>query len=67
MRLLTLFNWPPLSRNSRHIMRNERTVTKIEGKYRGKELACYVVKIAARSVSGIGVPNNKWKGLREGA
>ncbi|MGO8945326.1 MAG: hypothetical protein ACLQJ7_16850 [Syntrophobacteraceae bacterium] len=48
-------------------MRNERTVTKIEGKYRGKELACYVVKIAARSVSGTGVPNNKWKGLREGA
>ncbi len=47
-------------------MRNERTVTKIEGKYRDKELACCVVPIAARSVNGTGVPNNKWKG-REGS
>jgi len=50
-------------RNSTHIIRNERTVTKIEGKYRGNELACYVVQTAARSVSGTDVSNNKWKGL----
>ncbi len=55
MHLRTLFNWPPLYRDSTHIIRNERTVTKIEGKYLGKELACYVVQIAARSVNGTDV------------
>jgi phosphatidylserine decarboxylase len=55
MHLRTLFHWPPLYRNSTHIIGNERTVTKIEGKYRGKELACYVVQIAARTVNGIDV------------
>lgn len=49
------------------MMRNERTVTKIEGKYPGKELACYVVQIAARSVNSTDVSNNKWKGYRERA
>ena len=55
MHLRTLFRRTPLYRNSTHIIRNERTVVKIEGKYRGKELACYVVQIAARSVNGIDV------------
>jgi phosphatidylserine decarboxylase len=55
MHLRTLFNRLPLYRNSTHIISNERTVTKIEGKYRGKELACYVVQIAARTVNGIDV------------
>jgi phosphatidylserine decarboxylase len=55
MHLRTLFKRTPLYRNSTHIVRNERTVTKIEGKYRDQELACYVVQIAARSVHGIDV------------
>jgi phosphatidylserine decarboxylase len=55
MHLRTLFKREPLYRNSTHIVRNERTVTKIEGKYRDKELACYVVQIAAKSVNGIDV------------
>ncbi len=55
MHLRTLFRRAPLYRNSSHIIRNERTVTKIEGKYRGRELACYVVQIAAKSVNGIDV------------
>jgi len=55
MHLRTLFKRAPLYRNSTHIINNERTVTKIEGRYRGAELACYVVQIAARSVNGIDV------------
>ncbi len=55
MHLRTLLKRLPLYQNSTHIIQNERTVTKIDGKYRGKELACYVVQIAARSVSGIDV------------
>jgi phosphatidylserine decarboxylase len=55
MHLRTLFRRAPLYRNSSHIISNERTVTKIDGSYRGRELACYVVQIAARSVSGIDV------------
>ena len=55
MHLRTLFKRPPLYRNSTHIIGNERTVTKIEGEYQGKELACYVVQIAARTVNGTDV------------
>ncbi len=55
MHLRTLFRRTPLYRNSTHIVQNERTVTKIEGKYRGKDLACYIVQIAAKSVAGIDV------------
>ncbi|MEN6438273.1 MAG: phosphatidylserine decarboxylase [Syntrophobacter sp.] len=53
MHLRTVLKWLPLYRNSIHLIRNERTVTRIEGKYRGAPLPCYVVQIAARSVSGI--------------
>jgi len=55
MHLRTIFRRTPLYRNSAHIIQNERTVTKIEGKYRGKEIACYIVQIAAKSVAGIDV------------
>ena len=53
MHLRTALRWLPLYRNSIHIIHNERTVTKIDGQYRGKPLACYVIQIAAKSVSGI--------------
>ncbi len=43
----------PFSLNSRHIMENERMVTKIQGSFRGELLPYYVVQIAARSVNGI--------------
>ena len=55
MHLRTLFKRAPFYRNSAHIVVNERTVTKIDGEYRGRELACYVVQIAAKSVDGIDV------------
>jgi phosphatidylserine decarboxylase len=55
MHLRTLFGRVPLYKNSTHIVGNERTVTKIDGEYRGKEIGCYVVQIAAKSVSGIDV------------
>jgi phosphatidylserine decarboxylase len=41
------------TRNSRHLLQNERTVTCIEGWYREQRLACYVVQIAGKRVRGI--------------
>ncbi len=55
MHLRTLLGLAPLYKNSTHIVGNERTVTKIDGEYRGKGIGCYVVQIAAKSVSGIDV------------
>lgn len=43
----------PLYRNSRHIVHNERTVTKILGEYKDLTVSCYVVQIAGGSVRGI--------------
>jgi phosphatidylserine decarboxylase len=49
----TLRNLPPLYANSPHILDNERTVTKISGRFRGEPRSCYVVQIAGGSVDGI--------------
>jgi phosphatidylserine decarboxylase len=43
----------PYYRGSTHIVRNERTVTRIDGAIAGQPLSCYVVQIAARTVAGI--------------
>ncbi len=43
----------PLYENSRHVLTNERTVTKIDGEYAGAPLSCYVVQIAGRGVRGV--------------
>jgi len=43
----------PYYRGSRHIVQNERTVTKINGAFKGTTLPCYVVQIAAKTVAGI--------------
>jgi len=53
MHLRTVLNHSPHYRNSLHIMQNERTVTKINSRYRQQDLSCYVVQIAGRSVNGI--------------
>jgi phosphatidylserine decarboxylase len=44
---------PPYYAGSVHIVQNERTVTKINGRLRGKALSCYIVQIAAKTVAGI--------------
>ncbi|MFO1312945.1 MAG: phosphatidylserine decarboxylase [Burkholderiales bacterium] len=44
---------PPYYEGSTHIVRNERTVTRIDGVLRDAPLPCYVVQIAARTVAGI--------------
>jgi len=44
---------PPYYAGSAHIVQNERTVTKINGRLRGKALSCYIVQIAAKTVAGI--------------
>ena len=43
----------PYYEGSVHIVQNERTVTKINGRKNGAGLACYVVQIAAKTVAGI--------------
>ena len=48
-----LLRRPPYYEGAEHIVRNERTVTKINGALRGEQLACYVVQIAAKTVAGI--------------
>ena len=44
---------PPYYAGAEHIVRNERTVTKIDGALGGEALSCYVVQIAARTVAGV--------------
>jgi phosphatidylserine decarboxylase len=53
MHLRVLTRREPYYRNSAHIIQNERTVTKINGSLAGNPLCCYVVQIAAKTVSGI--------------
>jgi len=53
MQWRTLRNLFPLYENSPHILDNERTVTKISGRYGGEPLSCYLVQIAGGSVDGI--------------
>jgi phosphatidylserine decarboxylase len=53
MHFRTLLNRLPLYENSLHILENERTVTRITGRFKGDEASCYVVQIAGKSVHGI--------------
>ncbi|HMK37316.1 MAG TPA: phosphatidylserine decarboxylase [Desulfomonilaceae bacterium] len=53
MHIRTLFNRSPFYENSFHIVENERTVTRIKGRFKGSEISCYVIQIAGKSVSGI--------------
>lgn len=53
MHARTLFNRPPFYQNSRHIVVNERRVTRIKGMFKGTETRCYVVQIAGKTVHGI--------------
>jgi phosphatidylserine decarboxylase len=48
-----LLRRPPYYRGSEHIVQNERTVTRIDGRVSGAALGCYVVQIAAKTVAGI--------------
>ncbi|MGO9619906.1 MAG: phosphatidylserine decarboxylase [Desulfobaccales bacterium] len=49
----TLLKRAPFYENSRHIIHNERLVTKMEGRFKGEALSYYVVQIAGKSVRGI--------------
>jgi phosphatidylserine decarboxylase len=49
----TMLRWPPFHRQSRHIIQNERQVTRVESTYRGERFPYYVVQIAGWSVKGI--------------
>jgi len=53
MHFRTFFSRPPFYKNSLHIVENERTVTRIKGKFKGADISCYVVQIAGKSVNGI--------------
>jgi len=49
----TLLKRLPLYENSRHIVANERTVTKVAARFKGGTLSYYIVQIAGKSVNGI--------------
>ncbi len=53
MQVRTVLKWLPLYGDSRHILENERTVTRITGEFKGREVSCYVVQIGGGSVAGI--------------
>jgi len=53
MHLRTIFRKKPLYKNSLHILHNERTVTKVNGIFRGIPLPCYLVQIAGKRVNRI--------------
>jgi phosphatidylserine decarboxylase len=53
MHFRTVLNRLPFHENSLHIVENERTVTRIKGKFKETEISCYVVQIAGKSVCGI--------------
>jgi phosphatidylserine decarboxylase len=53
MHLRVILGRLPLYTNSRHLLQNERTVTRIDGMYRGRPMPCHVVQIAAKTVRGI--------------
>jgi len=43
----------PIYENSPHIVDNERTITRISGRFKTEPISCYVVQIAGGSVRGI--------------
>ncbi len=49
----TMLGRLPFYRNSRHIIQNERTVTRVEGVFKGEQISYYIVQIAGKSVNGI--------------
>ena len=53
MHLRILLDWLPLYSGSRHIVQNERKVTRFEGDYAGELLPAYVVQIGSRGVNAI--------------
>jgi len=53
MHFRILLNRQPYYEHSLHILENERTVTKIKGRYKDADLHCYVVQIAGKTVNGI--------------
>jgi phosphatidylserine decarboxylase len=56
---MTAMHWRCIARRfpfyagSRHMVENERTVTRINGEFKGEPVSCYVVQIAGGSVRGI--------------
>lgn len=53
MHFRTIMGWSPFYKDSLHIVENERTVTRICGKFREQDIPVYVVQIAAKNVNGI--------------
>jgi phosphatidylserine decarboxylase len=49
----TVLRIPPFFAGSLHLIRNERTVTKFRGAFKGHPVSCYTIQIAGGSVRGI--------------
>lgn len=66
MHMRTVFSQEPYYENSLHIIQNERTVTRIRGPFRGKELSAYIVQIGGKSVHGIDSYFREGENVRKG-
>lgn len=66
MQFRTIFNVQPYYWNSKHIVENERTVTRIIGLFKGQPISTYVVQIAGGHVSGIDTYAPEGSGLSKG-
>ncbi|MEW6386168.1 MAG: phosphatidylserine decarboxylase [Thermodesulfobacteriota bacterium] len=49
----TMLHRPPFYRQARHLIQNERRVTRVESTYKGDRFPYYLVQIAGRRVNGI--------------
>jgi phosphatidylserine decarboxylase len=67
MHLRTILKRPPHYRNSLHIVRNERTVTRFICRFKEHTLPVYVVQIAGKSVSGIEIYMTVGSQIEKGA
>ena len=66
MQFRTLFKIRPYYWNSKHILENERAVTRIVGLFKGQPISIYVVQIAGGHVSGIDTYLPEGSGVNKG-
>jgi phosphatidylserine decarboxylase len=66
MHLRTLLGMSPYYEGSLHIVENERTVTRIIGKFAGRTTPYYIVQIAGKSVNGIDTDVREGENVRKG-
>jgi phosphatidylserine decarboxylase len=66
MHLRTLLKREPYYKDSLHVLKNERKVTRFVGSFRGEKVSCYVVQIGGGHVNGIDSYFPVGAGVRKG-